>query len=213
LLPFHLEKVSRTMWKFLSGVLVGVVVTFIGLFIIVLAVGRLFSPKAPSVPANSVLVLDLTGAVPETAPVDIPVPLAQAQSAPTVRDVWTSLREAATDNRIKAVLIQPRKLVTGWGKLQELRQELLDFKRSGKPVYAFLQGPGSREYYLASAADRIFLSSDDELNVKGFLLGAMFFKNTLDKLGIQVEVDHIGCIKTLGTSLPGRICLQKPARF
>jgi protease IV len=198
LLPFHLEKVSRTMWKFLSGVLVGVVVTFIGLFIIVLAVGRLFSPKAPSVPANSVLVLDLTGAVPETAPVDIPFPLAQAQSAPTVRDVWTSLREAATDNRIKAVLIQPRKLVTGWGKLQELRQELLDFKRSGKPVYAFLQGPGSREYYLASAADKIFLSSDDELNVKGFLLGAMFFKNTLDKLGIQVEVDHIGRYKDAG---------------
>jgi protease IV len=186
------------MWKFLSGVLVGVIVTFVGLFIIVLAIGRLFSPKAPAVPANSALVLDLTGSVPEAAPVDIPFPPTQLQSAPTVRDVWTSLREAATDNRIKAVVIQPRSLAIGWGKLEEFRQELLDFKRSGKPVYAFLQGPGSREYYLASVADKIFLSPDDDLNVKGFLVGAVFFKDTLDKLGIQVQVDHIGRYKDAG---------------
>jgi protease-4 len=112
--------------------------------------------------------------------------------------VWTSLRQAATDNRIKAVVLQPRDLDAGWGKLEEFRQEILGFKKSGKPVYAYLQSPGSHEYYLATAADKIFLSPDDSLEVKGFLLEELYFKDTLDKLGVQVQVDHIGRYKDAG---------------
>ncbi|MBV8810418.1 MAG: signal peptide peptidase SppA [Acidobacteriaceae bacterium] len=186
------------MWKFIVGVLVGIVITVVGGLVVVFAIGRIFESKTPSVANNSVLVLQMSGEIPEAAPVDIPVPFIQSQSPPTVRDVWTSLRQAAKDSRIKAVLLQPRGLVTGWGKLQELRTEILDFKKSGKPVYAFLQSPGSHEYYLASAADKIFLSPDDSLEVRGFLLEEMYFKGTLDKLGIQVQVDHIGRYKDAG---------------
>jgi len=186
------------MWKFLLGVLVGVVVAVVVAFVLVFAVGRLFENRAPSVASDSVLVLELNGDIPEAAPVDIPIPFIQAQSPPTVRDMWTSLRQAATDNRIKAIVLQPRGLVTGWGKLEEFRQEISDFKKSGKPVYAFLQSPGSREYYLATAADKIFLSPDDSLDVKGFLLEELYFKDTLDKIGVQVQVDHIGRYKDAG---------------
>lgn len=186
------------MAKFLLGVVVGVVIAVIGALIIVLVIGRLFASKEPTIAANSVLVLSLSGDVPETAPVDVPIPFVQTQSVPTVRDVWSSLRQAATDNRIKAVVIQPQGLITGWGKLQELRQDVSDFKKSGKPVYALLQSPGSREYYLASVADRIFLAPDDFLNVKGFRLEELFFKNALDKIGVSVQVDHIGRYKDAG---------------
>src|SRR5690349_7576386 len=112
------------MAKFLLGLLVGAIVTVLAIFIVVLAVRRLFSNKQPTIPGNAVLVLTLDGDLPETAPVDVPIPLIQAQSAPTVRDVWTSLRQAASDNRVKAIVLQPSGLATGWGKLQELRQEL-----------------------------------------------------------------------------------------
>ncbi|HTU44369.1 MAG TPA: signal peptide peptidase SppA [Bryobacteraceae bacterium] len=186
------------MAKFLLGVLVGVVVAIVGAFIIVLAIGHLFANKQPTIAANSVLVLSLDGDLPEAAPVDLPIPFIQNQSMPTVRDVWSSLRQAATDNRIKAVVIQPRHLVTGWGILEEVRQDLAAFKRSGKPVYAMLNSPGSREYYLASVADKIFMSPEDLLDVKGFHLEELFFKNTLDKLGIAVQVDHIGRYKDAG---------------
>ncbi len=186
------------MGKFLLGLLVGVIVTALGAFVVVFAIGRLFTSNQPTVAANSVLVLSLAGEVPETPPVEVPIPFLEGQNVPTVRDVWTSLRHAATDNRVKAVLIQPRGLATGWGKLQELRQELLDFKKCGKPLYAYLQGPGSREYYLATAADRIFLTPDDMLDVKGFRLEELYFKNTLDKLGVGVQVDHIGRYKDAG---------------
>jgi protease-4 len=186
------------MWKFLLGVLVGLVVAVVVAFVLVFAVGRLFENRQPSVASNSVLVLAMSGDIPEAAPVEIPIPFIQSQSPPTVRDMWTSLRQAATDNRIKAVVLQPRGLEAGWGKLQEFRQEILDFKKSGKPVYAYLQSPGSKEYYLATAADKIFLSPDDSLEVKGFLLEELYFKGTLDKVGVQVQVDHIGRYKDAG---------------
>lgn len=186
------------MAKFLLGVVVGVVIAVVGALIIVLAIGRLFASKQPTIAANSVLVLSLDGELPEEAPVEMPIPFLQTQSVPTVRDVWSSLRQAATDNRIKAVVIQPHNLVVGWGKLQEFREDLADFKRSGKPLYAFLQSPGSREYYVASIADKIFLPPDDILDVKGFHIEELFFKNTLDKLGIGVEVDHVGRYKDAG---------------
>ena len=189
------------MWKFFIGLLVGIVVAVLGSFIVLMAIGRAFSNKQPTIAGDSVLVLALSGDVPEAAPVEVPIPFLQSESSPTVRDLWTSLHQAATDNRIRALVIQPESVVAGWGKLQEIRHELLEFKKSGKPVYAFLQASGSREYYLASAADKIFISPDDSLEVKGFLLQEMYFKNTLDKLGVQVQVDHMGKYKDAGEYL------------
>lgn len=186
------------MAKFLLGVVVGVVIAVVGAVIIVLAIGRLFANKQPTIAADSVLVLSLDGDLPETAPVEMPVPFFQSPSVPTVRDVWSSLRHAATDNRVKAVVIQPRHLIAGWGVLEEIRQDLAHFKQSGKPVYALLDSPGSREYYLASVAEKVYLAPEDLLDVKGFHLEEMYFKNTLDKLGVSVQVDHIGRYKDAG---------------
>lgn len=186
------------MAKFLLGVIVGVVVAALGAVVIVLVVGKLFSTKQPVIPPNGVLVLNVSGDIPESLPVDIPVPFLQPQSAPTVTDVWNALHHAATDNRVKAVLLQPHGLTAGWAKLQEVHRDLQDFKKSGKPIYALLQSPGSKEYYLSAGSDRIFLSPDDLLNVKGFRIEELYLKNTLDKFGVGVQVDHIGRFKDAG---------------
>ena len=186
------------MAKFLMGVLVGFVVTLVATFIIIVAIGRIFAAKEPTIAANSVLMLTLDGDIPEAAPVDVSLPFLQTQNIPTIRDIWSSLRAAQADNRIRAAIIRPRGLVIGWARLQEIRADLAAFKKSGKPLYAFLEDPGSKDYYLASAADRIFLSPDDTLNVKGFLLEAAYFKGSLDKLGVDMQVDHIGRYKDAG---------------
>ncbi|MFL6415575.1 MAG: signal peptide peptidase SppA [Bryobacteraceae bacterium] len=186
------------MAKFLLGVLVGVVIVVLVAVISVLAIGKLFGNKQPVISPNAVLVLGISGDVPESSPVDLAIPFLQSPGAPTVTDVWNSLHRAASDNRVKALLIQPRDLTIGWAKLQEIHRDIEDFKKSGKPVYALLQGPGSKEYYLGSAADRIFLSPDDVLEVKGFRIEETYLKNTLDKLGIGVDVDHIGRFKDAG---------------
>src|SRR5271154_3008811 len=186
------------MGKFLLGVAVGVVIAFLGLLIIGLAIGRIFAKKQPEIASNSALVLSLQGDVPEAAPVDVTIPFFQQRNTPTVRDLWTSLHQAAKDNRIKAIVLRPEGLEIGSAKLQEIHEQLMDFKRSGKPIYAFLQGPGSREYYLATAADKVFLSPTDMLNVKGFRAEITYLKSALDKIGVNFQVDHIGAYKDAG---------------
>ena len=83
----------------------------------------------------------------------------------------------------------------GWAKLQELRSDIIEFKKSGKPVYAYLRGAGTHEYYLATAADRIFMGPEEELDVKGLRVELMYVKGTLDKLGVQAEFEHVGKYK------------------
>jgi protease IV len=184
------------MGKFLLGVLVGLLFAVLAGVIIVLAIGKVAASKqAPTIAGNSVLLVDLEGEFPEVAPVEFPLPFLEQQAAVTVRDYWSSLRYAATDKRIKAIVIRPRGLAAGWAKLQELREGLANFKKSGKPVYAMLEGSGTREYYVASIADQIYASPDDVLDVKGLLVQGMYVKGTLDKIGIGFEGDHIGRYK------------------
>ena len=76
----------------------------------------------------------------------------------TVRSIVDNLRKAKVDPRIRAVLLKPTGFDSPfWGKVQEVRDAILDFKKSGKPVYAYLENGGDREYYLATAADKIYL--------------------------------------------------------
>jgi len=186
------------MGKFLLGVAVGVVIAFLGLLIIGLVIGRIFAKKQPEIASSSALVLSLQDDIPEAASVDVPIPFFQQRATPTVRDLWTSLHKAAKDDRIKALVLRPEGLEIGSAKLQEIHEQLMDFKRSGKPIYAFLQSPGSREYYLAAAADKVFLSPDDMLNVKGFRAEITYLKSALDKIGVNFQVDHIGAYKDAG---------------
>lgn len=182
------------MKRFLLGLLCGLVLAGLIGLILVFSLIRLSDTK-PAIADGSTLILKLEGEVPEKPPVEIPLAVFENQSPPTVRDIWSALHRAAADSRIKAVVVAPRGLAVGWGKLQELRESLNVFRKSGKPVYATLRMPGLREYYVATAADRIFTAPEDYIDVKGLRLEAMFFKNTLDKAGVRMEVEHAGKYK------------------
>lgn len=182
------------MMKFLIGLLCGLVLAGVVGVVFVFAAIRLSDSK-PAVADGSTLVLKLEGELPERAPVEIPIGVFEGQTPVTVRDLWSTLRRAADDSRIKALVIAPRGLQIGWAKMQEVRESILAFKKSGKPVYASLRMPGTREYFVATAADRIFTAPEDYVDVKGLRIEAMFFKNTLDKLGVQFEVEHAGKYK------------------
>src|SRR5438445_13866653 len=109
------------MAKFLIGVLTGVILT--GLFILIacFAVARLVSREKPVVVAEgSTLMLELEGEIPERAPVEFPLPFLERRAPPTVENVWTTLRKAAADNRVRAIVFEPRDLVVGWAKLAEI---------------------------------------------------------------------------------------------
>src|SRR5579863_6831838 len=183
------------MKKFLLGFLIGILFVALTVVILVAAAVRFGGSRRPQVVANSALVLQLEGDLPEQSPVDFGIPFLQDQQPPTIAETWQMLRNAAADSRIQAIVLEPRGLSVGWAKLEELRADILNFKKSGKPVYAFLRSAGTKEYYLASAADRVYMSPEEELDVKGLRAELMFVKGTLDKLGVQMEFEHVGKYK------------------
>lgn len=146
----------------------------------------------PSVPENSVLVLSVSGDLPDYVPEE---PLAKAfgvGQAQSFTSLLTQIRKAKVDNRIGAVLLDIDFPGIGWGKADELRDAIADLRTSGKPVYAYMEIGMNREYYIASAAEKIFLAPPGSLYVNGFTAEAMFYKGSLDKLGIETEVIQIG---------------------
>jgi protease-4 len=185
------------MKKFLLGVLIGFLFSGLALVIFFFAMLR-FASRPPSIPAGSVLVYRLEGSVPESPQLEIPLPFFEGMSPPTVRDHWELLRKAAADSRIRAILFMPQGVDAGWAKLDEIRSNLEAFKKSGKPVYAYLRAPRAREYYLAAAADRVYMAPEDYLDLKGLRAELMYLKGTLDKIGVQVEIEHVGKFKDAG---------------
>jgi protease IV len=183
------------MKKFLLGFAIGILFVALAGVILVAAAVRFGGSRRPQVVANSALVLQLEGDLPEQSPVDFPIPFLEDQQPPTIAETWQMLRNAAADSRIQAIVLEPRGISVGWAKLEELRADILNFKKSGKPVYAFLRSAGTKEYYLATAADRVFMTPEDELDVKGLRAELMFVKGTLDKLGVQMEFEHVGKYK------------------
>ena len=182
------------MKKFLLGMVVGLVLAGMSLVILVFALARL-SDRRPTVADGSTLVLRLEGPVPEQPPVDILPPFWESQSPLTVRDTWEILHRAAEDKRIKALVLAPQGVDAGWARLDEIRDGILAFRKSGKPVIAWLRNPRTREYYLATAADRVYMAPEDVLDVKGLRAELMFVRKTLDKLGVQMEIERIGKYK------------------
>jgi protease-4 len=185
------------MGKFLLGLATGLLLVFLTVVLLVFAAWR-FREKAPTIADNSVLVLRLEGEIPEKSPVEFPAFLGANRPGLTVAGVWMTLKKAAADTHIKAIVLEPESLAGGWATLEEMRADVEQFRKSGKPVYAYLRTPGTREYYLATAADRISLAASDRVMLKGLRAELMYFRKTLDKLGVTVEVEHAGKYKDYG---------------
>jgi protease IV len=152
--------------------------------------------REPSVPSSATLVLRVGGNLTEVAPADV-VGYIRGVRMPTVRSIVENLRKAALDNRVRGVLLKPTGFESPfWGKVQEIRDAVLEFRKSGKPVYAYVDYGGDREYYLATAADKIFLMPSAALDLTGVATYELFLRGTLDKIGAYPDLHHIGQYKT-----------------
>jgi len=167
------------------------VISIAGFAVLYLLVGR-----EPAVPGNAVLVLRVGGDLAEVAAGDV-VGYLRGSRTPTVRSIVDNLRKAKVDSRIHAVLLKPTGFDSPfWGKVQEVRDAVLEFKKSGKPVYAYLEYGGDREYYLASAADKVFLLPSSSIDLSGVATYEVFLRGTLDMIGAYPDLQHIGDYKT-----------------
>lgn len=178
---------TTKVFLFLGGILAALIlVGVIGLIYAATTMGR------PDVANNSVLVLSVSGSLPDYVAEE---PLAKAfgiSQPQSFTSLLTQLRKAKADNRIGAVLLDINFPGIGWGKADELRDAVKDFKTSGKPVYAYMEIGMNKEYYIATAADKIFLPPSGDIYMNGLAAEAMFYKGSLDKLGVEADVIQIG---------------------
>ena len=187
---------------------VALVLTLIGVAVFVSVAGialmYLVVSRGPSVPSSATLVLRPGGELQEAVPDDV-VGQVLGREANTVRGFVESLRKAKRDSRVSTVLLMPSTLeLPYWAKVQELRNAVLDFRQSGKSVIAFLEYGGDREYYLASAADRIYLLPTSPLDLTGVASYEIFLRGALDKLGAYPDFLHIGEYKAAPNQLTER---------
>jgi len=185
------------MGKFLLGLLTGVILVVLVGVIGFFAVASLKSRPA-TIADGSTLVLHLSGNLPEKPPIEFSIPGLAERTSITVESVWSMLRRAASDSRVKAVVFEPEDVSAGWATMQEVHADLETFRKSGKPLIAWLRSPTLRDYYMATAASKIYMPPTDLLNLKGIGFQLMFFKNTFDKLGVQMDVEHAGKYKDYG---------------
>ena len=166
-------------------------ISIVGFGALYLLVGR-----EPSVPSNATLVLRVGGSLAELAPNDV-VGYLRGTKTPTVRAIVDNLRKAKVDSRVRSVLLKPTGFESPfWAKVQEIRDAVVDFRKSGKPVYAYVEYGGDREYYLATAADKVFLMPSTPLDLTGVATYELFLRGTLDKVGVFPDLHRIGDYKT-----------------
>jgi len=170
-------------------VLAAVAVSVTGLVFAALLVGR-----EPRIERNSTLVLRVSGDLQEMEPGGVIGQFFESQ--PTVRSLVDALRKAKVDDRVASVVIRPTGTAALWGKVEEVRDAILDFKTSRKPIVAYLEYGGQQEYFLATACDKVFLMPASSLDLTGLASYELFLRGMLDKVGAYPDALHVGDYKT-----------------
>jgi len=164
------------------------------LIIIMLGLGGLAWTHKGTVPARTILEVDLTRGLQEQAPED-PVTGFLLAKHPTVRDVVEALHRAATDDRVVALIARVGSAPMGLAQLQEVRDAVLAFREKGKRAVAYAAtfgefDAGNGAYYLATAFDTIYLQPSGDVGLTGLIAETPFVRGTLDKLDLVPRLDH-----------------------
>jgi protease-4 len=153
---------------------------------------------AVTVPLHAYLEINLSGELQEIAPPDFFTNVILGIRPLSMNELWMNIRKAKADDRVEAILLRMNLLACDWAKVTELRDAILDFRKAGKKAFAYIdEAPDfDKEYYLATACDRIILHPMGWLGINGIGGYVPFFKNALDKLGVRAEFEHVEEYKT-----------------
>lgn len=181
---------------FISIVLVGVVIFAIA----AVALSSMDSDKKVDVGKNSVLYLNLDQAITERTPKNpfdgLPILGGEGKGGIGLGDFIKAVERAKTDDNVKCIYLNVSSPNAGMATLREVRNALIDFKKSGKKILAYSEVYSQGAYYLASVADKVYLNPEGDLEFKGFNSQLTFFKGTLEKLGIEAQVIRVGNYKS-----------------
>lgn len=194
----------REFFKYVFATVVGFIISifFVFLFFMIVIgafVSSLGDDKKVDVAANSVLYLNLDQVIQERTPnttfENIPI-LGTSEKTIGLRDLLRAIENAKTDENIKCIYLTSSSPSAGKATLKEIRDALIDFKSSKKLVIAYSEVYTQDAYYLASAANKVYLNPQGALEFKGFSSQLMFFKGALEKIGVEAQIIRVGNFKS-----------------
>lgn len=183
---------------FLSSCLGAFIAILVFVFLCFMLIGIATQPEKVVIAEGSVLHLKLEAPMTE---LELEDPLAEilpgaADQSLGLLQIRQSILHAAKDPAIKGIYFNTRYLQTGMSSLQEIRDALVEFKKSGKWVVAYADFYTEGAYFLASVADKIYLNPEGEVEMNGMATDVLFFKKLFDKLEIRPEIFRVGDFKS-----------------
>ncbi|MCX6153670.1 MAG: signal peptide peptidase SppA [Candidatus Kapabacteria bacterium] len=181
------KKSSWIVPTIIVGAVVLVIVLMGTMFIGV--VNSVFESDEVEVKSNTVLVFSVPGGIKEYSR-QINLPIIGNPNAAGFLEIINAVRAAKYDNKIKGILIKPALGRTGFVKSLELLNELVEFKKSGKFIYAFIETGDESDYLITLAADSVFMQREGMMKMNGFGLANTFLKGFFDKIGVEFHVQQ-----------------------
>jgi protease-4 len=189
--------------KYTLATITGIIIVSILFFVVLLASlssMMIAGNKPVSIPENSVLVLKAGVPIPDKGSnnpyAGIDIINMTITPAPGLNEILRNIKKASDDDKIKGILIENGLMSSGWATAGEIRQALEEFRKRGKFVIAYSDYVLLQEgYYLSTAADKIYLNPSSTLDFKGLSGEVMFYRNALEKLGVEVQITRHGKFK------------------
>ena len=166
--------------------------------IVIAIVGALVSSgtESPQLKDNSVLHIHLTGVMSEQQQDDALNSLLGEEVSPGLNKILESIKLASTSDQVKAIWIEGGALSADPASLQELRNSLKEFKKSGKPIYAYADNYMQGVYYVSSVADKVVLNPIGTVDWHGLSSQITFYTELMAKLGVKMQVFKVGTYKS-----------------
>jgi len=198
----------------LTSVLIIIIMIF-SMFRIFGSIGKGFQkPKIEKIVDGSWLRMDISGQIVDYNELeDNPFSGSLTANKTSVYEIVHKINKAAQDDKIKGILLEPKFIACGYANLHEIMSALENFKSTGKEIYAYLDMGMNRDYFLTTIADRIYLnpSASAGILLTGVGSGILFYKDMLDKIGVEFTVIHAGKYKGAGETYT-RNELSEPVR-
>jgi protease-4 len=195
----------KQFFKFTLATIVGIILaSLLGILIMFGVIGAVAgsSDTATVLEPNTVYELDLSGNLIDRSK-DDPFSAAFAEAMGNTAektigldDVLANIDKAKKDANIVGIYLKGGSLSAGFASVKEIRNALIDFKKSGKFIVAYSDNYSQKMYYLVSVANKVLINPQGMLELKGLSAETMFFKNTLDKLGIEMQIVKVGTYKS-----------------
>ena len=195
----------KEFFKFVFASMIGVILSFFVLFILLIVfvtaiVASAGNDGKVAVTPNTIMHLSLDYPISERTDKN---PLAafdfmgfEGKKTLGLNEILSGIGAAKTDKNIKGIYLDASSISTGFATIEEIRNALLDFKKSGKFILAYSEVYTQGAYYLASVADKIYLNPEGMVDFRGLSAQSIFFKGALDKLGIEAQIIKVGTYKS-----------------